>query len=96
MNKTILQVPISKELKDKAEEASAKQGFSSLQESVRIFLAQLSQGNLKISFEPVVKLTPKAESRYLKQTLDFEENKNIISAKSVEELVAKLNANKGS
>ena len=53
MNKTILQVPISKELKDKAEEASAKQGFSSLQESVRIFLAQLSQGNLKISFENI-------------------------------------------
>ena len=96
MRKTILQVPVSKDLKEKAEQAATKQGFSSLQESIRVFLTELSQGNLKISFEPVVKLSSKAESRYLKQTLDFEKNKNIISAKSAEELMAKLNANKGS
>ncbi|MEX0617191.1 MAG: hypothetical protein WD231_05325 [Candidatus Woykebacteria bacterium] len=44
--------------------------------------------------ETAVNLTPRAESRYSKQTLDFEKNENIISAKIVEELVAKLNANK--
>ncbi|OGY22306.1 MAG: hypothetical protein A2126_03965 [Candidatus Woykebacteria bacterium GWB1_45_5] len=35
------------------------QGFSSLQEFVRVFLTELSQGNLKISFETAVRLTPK-------------------------------------
>jgi len=93
MSKTILQVPVSKDLKEKAEKASSRQGFSSLQESVRVFLTELSQGNLKISFEPAVRLTPKAESRYGKQLKDFESGRNIESASSVEDLVSKLNEN---
>ena len=92
MSKTTLQVPVSKDLKEKAEEAATRQGFSSLQESVRIFLTELSQGNLKISFEPVVRLTPKAESRYEEQLKDFESEQNIESVDNVKELVSKLNA----
>ena len=94
MNKTILQVPISKELKDKAEEASAKQGFSSLQESVRVFLAKLATNRLEITIQEPIKLSESSERRYLKQTLDFEKNKNTRSAKTVDELMTKLNANK--
>ncbi len=92
MSKTILQVPVSKELKDKAEQAATRQGFSSLQESVRIFLAKLSQGNLKISFEPVVKLSPKAESRYEELSKDIGSGRNIEAVGSTKDLISKLNA----
>jgi antitoxin component of RelBE/YafQ-DinJ toxin-antitoxin module len=93
MSKTVLQVPVSKELKERAEEAASKQGFSSLQESVRIFLNELSQGNLKISFEPVVRLTPKAENRYEELTKDIESGRNVESAGDVKNLMSKLNEN---
>ena len=93
MAKTILQVPVSNELKEKAEEAATRQGFSSLQESVRVFLTGLSQGNLKISFETVVRLTPKVESRYEEQLKDIESGRNVESFGSVEDLVSKLNEN---
>ena len=93
MAKTILQVPVSNELKEKAEEAATSQGFSSLQESVRVFLTKLSQGNLKISFETAVRLTPKAESRYEEQLKDIESGRNVESVGSVKDLVSKLNEN---
>ncbi len=93
MSRTILQVPVSKELKEKAEEAASKQGFSSLQESVRIFLTELSQGGLKISFEPVVRLTPKAERRYEKLTEDVESGRNVESVRNVKNMMSKLNEN---
>ncbi len=94
MSKTILQVPVSKDLKEKAEKAATKQGFSSLQESVRIFLAKLAANRLEITIQEPVRLSENSEKRYLKQTLDFEKNKNISSAKSVEELANQLNDNK--
>jgi len=93
VSKTILQVPVSKELKERAEEAASKQGFSSLQESVRIFLNELSQGSLKISFEPVVRLTTKAESRYEELTKDLESGRNVESVRDVKNLMSKLNEN---
>jgi len=94
MNKTILQVPVSRELKEKAEEAAHKQGFSSLQESVRVFLAKLATNRLEITIQEPIKLSESSERRYLKQTLDFEKNKNTRSAKTVDELMTQLNANK--
>ena len=94
MSKTILQVPVSKDLKEKAEKAATKQGFSSLQESVRLFLAKLATNRLEITIQEPVRLSENSERRYLKQTLDFEKNKNISSAKSVEELASQLNDNK--
>ena len=94
MNKTVLQVPVSKELKEKAEEASSEQGFSSLQESVRVFLTKLATNRLEIAIQETVRLSETSEKRYLKQTLDFEKNKNIKSAKSVKELMHRLNENK--
>ncbi|OGY26457.1 MAG: hypothetical protein A2Z24_00390 [Candidatus Woykebacteria bacterium RBG_16_44_10] len=93
MTKTILQVPVSNDLKEKAEEAAHKQGFSSLQESIRVFLSQLSQGNLKISFEPAVRLTPKAEAHYEELLKDIESRRNVGSARNARDLVSKLNEN---
>lgn len=51
MNKTILQVPVSATIRRDAEKQALEQGFSSLQEAVRVFLKKLSQGTLGITFE---------------------------------------------
>ncbi|MEX0617200.1 MAG: hypothetical protein WD231_05370 [Candidatus Woykebacteria bacterium] len=96
MTKSILQVPVSKDLKERAEKAATRQGFSSLQESIRIFLTKLAADKLEIMIQETVKLSGNSERRYLKQTADFEKNKNIVSAKNVSDLIAKLDANKGS
>lgn len=50
MNKTTLQVPIDSILKDRATKVSQELGFSSLQEAVRVYLKQLSDKKINISF----------------------------------------------
>ena len=94
MNKTILQIPISKELKEKAEEAASSQSFSSLQESVRIFLTKLANNRIEVTIQETIKLSEASEKRYLKQTLDFEKGRNIKSANNVNGLMTQLNADK--
>lgn len=44
MNRTILQVPLDRTLRKEAEKQALSQGFSSLQEAVRIFLKKLARG----------------------------------------------------
>lgn len=92
MNATILQVPISKSLRDEAVIAAREQGFSSLQEIVRVMLAKLASKQLAISIteEPVVRLSKRAEKRYAKMDKDFKEGKNVFTANSVEELMQQL------
>jgi len=69
MDSTILQVPISKSLRSQAALAASNMGFSSLQEAVRVFLAQLRAQTVKISFEhPPVRLSAKAIKRYNKMS----------------------------
>lgn len=77
MDSTILQVPISKSLRDEAAAAASGMGFSSLQEAVRVFLAQLRDQTVKISFEyPAVQLSARAIKRYNKISEDFELNRD--------------------
>lgn len=77
MDSTILQVPVSKSLRDEATAAVSAMGFSSLQEAVRVFLAQLRAQTVKISFEhPPIQLFAKAIKRYNKMSEDFELNKD--------------------
>jgi antitoxin component of RelBE/YafQ-DinJ toxin-antitoxin module len=65
MDSTILQIPISKSLRNEAGLAASNMGFSSLQEAVRVFLTQLRTQIVKISFEqPPVQLSAKAIKRY--------------------------------
>lgn len=76
MNTTILQVPISKTLRDKAAQSALSQGFSSLQEAVRIFLNQLSSQAIRVTFEAKpVQLSPKAIKRYNKMSEDVRTGK---------------------
>ncbi len=76
MDTTILQVPVSKTIRDKAAKSAVTQGFSSLQEAVRIFLNQLSSQAIRVTFEPQpVQLSPKAIKRYNKIIDDVESGK---------------------
>ncbi|KKS97751.1 MAG: hypothetical protein UV73_C0005G0028 [Candidatus Gottesmanbacteria bacterium GW2011_GWA2_43_14] len=76
MNKTIIQIPVDKELRDKASTVAEKLGFSSLQETIRVFLAQLAQGNISLTFgEKPVQLSPRAIGRYNKLIEGIESGK---------------------
>lgn len=90
MNKTILQVPISQDLKFNAEKQALSQGFSSLQELVRVFLTKIASRKIEVTLQESVMLSSQNEKRYLDMTKDFESGKNIYSADSVNDLVSKL------
>lgn len=64
---TVLQIPMSKSLRDGAGRAAKEMGFSSLQETIRVFLKQLEERFLTLSFEPKAEqLSPRAIKRYNK------------------------------
>ncbi len=92
MNRTILQVPLDKQLKINAEKIASDQGFSSLQEIVRVFLTQLASNRVKVTLQESVILSPKNEKRYIDMTNDFISGKNNHSAADVNDLISKLNA----
>jgi len=93
----VLQVPMSKDLRKKATLVALSQGYSSLQETVRVFLTQLADHKIETNFYPVVKeiqLSPKAIKRLNKQTEDIKSGKSkIFTADSIEELMAHLHKN---
>ena len=92
MNKTILQVPVNASVRKEAEKQALEQGFSSLQEAVRVFLKKLSQGAMGITFEEEesVQLSPRAIKRYNKISEDFKKGKNVHTAKNVDDLIKQL------
>ncbi len=51
MQRIIVQVPMTRELKDKAEIISADLGFSSLQETIRVLLTKLSKKEFSLRVE---------------------------------------------
>ncbi len=94
MDTTILQVPMKKTLRAQAAKAATEAGFSSLQEVVRVFLTQLTETKLKLTFEePPVKLSTKADRRYNKMIQEIESGKvKPFAAKSVDELMEWLHS----
>jgi len=91
MDNTILQIPISKTLKKQATEAAKDLGFSSLQETVRIFLKKLAKGVIDISFTEPTILSAQAARRYDKTIDDIDSGKApVYSANSVDELLDHL------
>ena len=75
MNSTVLQIPIDKNTRNQAASYAEKMGFSSLQEVVRIFLSKIAAGEINVTFEPTIQLSPKAISRYNKIIDEVESNK---------------------
>lgn len=91
---TILQVPVNKNLRDKASKATEKLGFSSLQEAVRLFLNKLADGDIDVVFEETVQLSPKAIRRYNKMIDEIESGRvKLKPFSNVKSLMRDLNGN---
>lgn len=76
MDTTILQVPIDKTLRNKAAMIATKMGFSSLQETIRVFLNQLAREEVRIAFEPkVITLSVRNDKRYAKMVKEVKDGK---------------------
>lgn len=92
--KTVLQVPLSVDLRRSAERKALEQGFSSLQEAVRVFLKKLSQGAMELIYkEEVTHLSAKAARRYGKIMEDIRSGKEkVYKAESVEDLMRQLHS----
>ena len=94
MDKSILQVPISKDLRLSAEQVALSEGFSSLQEYVRVLLKKISSREIGIyigKVSPLVQLSDKASKRYASVEKDYLDGNSISSALSVNDLMDKLN-----
>lgn len=92
MSRVILQVPMDKELKASAEAAAKEQGFSSLQEIVRVMLKKVAKREFSVTLkdEPVVILSKKAEKRYAKMIDDIKHNRNVYEAKDADDFMRQL------
>jgi len=89
----IVQVPMHKELKQKADLVARKNGFSSLQDAIRMFLTKFANGQLTVSIEePDERLSPKAEKRYAKIISDIKKGKNVTKTDSLDELFSSLDS----
>ena len=67
---TTLHVPLNKETKRRAEEKAKEQGYSSLQEVIRVFISSFAKGEVKPFFilsEPVQILTQEQETYFDKR-----------------------------
>jgi len=96
MNNTVLQIPLSKKLREQSEKVAADMGFSSLQEVVRVFLNKLICGELTVSFDmPVVKISDKNAKRYQKIVEDYEKDRSKYrSFNNVNDMMKYLNDDK--
>lgn len=93
MDRTILQIPVSKVLKNEAEAVSMDFGFSSLQEFIRLILKKIAKRELTISIgeiEEISSLTPFAEKRFKKALEDIKKDRNIVKPKNSEEFLKLL------
>lgn len=90
MDKTVLQIPVSKTLRVKAENAALNSGFSSLQEIIRVFMKKLATRSMEVSFQETINLSSRAKNRYQKMDKDFTLGKNISGARNLKNLKAQL------
>ena len=93
MDRTILQVPMQKTLRNEAEAAARFQGFSSLQEVVRVLLQKFARKELYIDVATQdERLSPKAEKQYAKIVEDIQNGKNVTKTTNLDELFNSLDA----
>lgn len=93
MQRVVVQVPMSRELKEKAQSVSLDMGFSSLQETIRLLLTKLSKRELTMTIEPleeIAHLSKAAEARYAQAVRDIKAGRNITKTKNVDELLSLL------
>ena len=91
---TTLQVPVDGALKSRATKAAKSMGFSSLQETVRLFLTKLARGDMKVeltSLDADEYVSPKALARYDKMERDIKSGKEpVYGAKNAQDLLDQL------
>jgi len=75
MSRAVLQIPIHATLRQAAEKQALEQGFSSLQEAVRVFLNKLAKGAIGVKFEEATLLSSKNAKRYDKMVTEIESGK---------------------
>lgn len=88
MNRVVVQVPMNKVLKEKAESVSAELGFSSLQEVIRVLLTKLSKKEFSFKVqeaEEITYLSKSAEKRFGKSIDDIKAGKNVYKPKNKKE-----------
>lgn len=93
MQRIIVQVPMTKELKKKAESVSSDMGFSSLQETIRVLLNKLAKKEfiLKVSeTEEITYLSKTAKEKFKKAVKDIKAGKNITKTENIDELLSLL------
>ena len=93
MQRVIVQVPMSQNLKNMAEAVTSDMGFSSLQEAIRVILTKLSKRQLALRIEEpeeITDLSPAAEKRFKKALADIKARKNIYKPKDKEEFFKML------
>ena len=93
MSRTVVQIPVSTDLRDSAHQMALSQGFSSLQEAMRVIMHRFSSGTLRVDVysEPsTVKLSKDAINRYNKMDQDLAKGKNFKSATGVDDLMKQL------
>ncbi len=93
MNKTILQIPLDKKIRDQATIVAAELGFSSLQEPIRLFINRIAQRKVEFTITDAeeVQLSPRAIKRYEKMVDDIKKGKvKTIKSNSIEELMKSL------
>lgn len=89
MTTTTLQIPLSKALKNEATSVAKEYGFSSLQEVLRFILTKFAKREIGITLEqfPAVLLSVKNEKRYSQMDSDFKLEKNVKTAKNVNQFL---------
>jgi hypothetical protein len=93
-DRTVLQIPMDMALRKSAEKVALEQGFSSVQEAVRLFLHQLKDNVILFQYSApkTVVLSAKAAKRYDKIIADMNNGNQSGPFETVEELMAQLNA----
>lgn len=92
MNKSTIQVPVDNNLRINAENTASSLGFSSLQEIIRVFIAQLANKKITINLisgTPDEILTPEQEAILTKKLL-LARKGPLKTAHSAEELFKQL------
>lgn len=93
MQKVVVQVPMNRDIKEKAEKVTEDLGFSSLQEVIRVLVTKLSKNELSIRVEEaeeIIHLSKAAEKKFKKALEDIKAGKNVTKTKNVDELLSLL------
>lgn len=94
---TVLHIPLNKELKSQAESIAKANGYSSIQEVLRVFITQFTSGEIKSTFviDHDVQLTSEQAAFLDRRVEEIEKAKKkneVYRVSNVEEMMAVLDS----